>query len=97
MIKLRSRLLVTCVLAATLVVVLGVDIASAARFRAPSSAKSPVRRVIGPCAGEPDNGNNGAPIKIGPTVAGPAGTSWILEQMLQMTWKSQFQRSSRTR
>lgn len=100
MIKLRSSLLVTCVLAATLVAVLGVDIAAAARFRdrnASAPATSPVRRVIGPCTGEPDNGNNGAPVKIGPTMVGPAGTTWVLDQVLQVTWKLSFKRNSRVR
>ncbi|MBI5169850.1 MAG: hypothetical protein HZA61_10210 [Candidatus Eisenbacteria bacterium] len=102
MTKLRRSLLVTLVLAATVLAVLGVETAEAARARdrAADSAKSPVRRVLGPCTnGEPDNGNNGAPIPkvTSPTVVGPAGTSWFLGQWFQLTWKLEGKRHTHAR
>lgn len=101
MIKLRSSILVTLVLAAVLCAVLGPDVASAARFRnrgSGDSGKSPVRRTIGPCTGEPDNGNNGSPIKVTtPTLLGPAGTPWLQGVVSQWAWKRQYRHSSGTR
>lgn len=102
MTKFRRSILVTMVLAATVLAVFGTETAEAARARsrAADSPGSPVRRVIGPCTtGEPDNGNNGAPLPkvTSPTVTAPLGTSWFLEQWLRVTWKLEAKRTSRLR
>lgn len=101
MIKLRSSLIVTVLLAATLIVALGAEVAVAARFQdrgAPVSAKTPVRRSVGPCTGEPDNGNNGAPIKsTTPSFLSPTGTSWLTDLVSQWAMKRHFRHSSGTR
>lgn len=101
MIKLRSSALVTLVLAAVLCAVLGPDVASAARYKSRgsgASGKSPVRRTIGPCTGEPDNGNNGAPIKVTtPAFVGPAGTPWLPGVVSQWAWRRHFRNGSGTR
>ncbi len=100
MIKLRSSLLVTMVLAATLCAVLGPDVASAAKNQSRSggaSGKTPIRRVVGPCTGEPDNGNNGSPIKLTtPTFVGPAGTTWLQGLVSQWAWRQYLRHRSGT-
>lgn len=102
MTKFLRSILVTMVLAATVLAGFGAETAEAARARsrAADSPSSPVRRGIGPCTnGEPDNGNNGAPIPkvTSPTVCGPLGTSWFLEQWFRLTWKLEITRISRQR
>lgn len=91
MIKFRNCLLVTLVLAATMVAVIGTGTAEAKRLGRhgqADSSRGSVHRSAGPFSGcgEPDNGNNGLPKLTVPTIAAPMGTGWILTQWIQRTW-----------
>lgn len=86
MTKLRSRLLVSLVLAAVTLVAVGVDVASAGPAKgratpwlAPTATGRP---AAGPCGGEPDPSGNGAPK---PEVK-PARVSGLPGQWLADLW-----------
>jgi hypothetical protein len=102
MIKFRNCLLVTLVLAATMVAVIGTGTAQAARIGQagrPSASHGSVHRSTGPFSGcgEPDNGNNGLPKVTVPSIAAPAGTGWILTQWIHWTWTVSNSKNLRAR
>lgn len=86
MTKLRSRLLVTLVLAAVVLAAVGIDIAAAGTFqrRLPPLRMSPAvtRAGVGSYAGEPDPTGSGAP---SPSVK-PASMTYVPGQWLTWLW-----------
>lgn len=86
MTKLRSRLLVSLVLAAVVLVAVGVDVASARPAKGRSvSWLSPVasgRPGTGPCGGEPDPSGSGAPQPL----VKPASISGLPSHWLADLW-----------
>ncbi|MCC6649931.1 MAG: hypothetical protein IT348_02140 [Candidatus Eisenbacteria bacterium] len=102
MTKFRNSLLVTLVLVATLVAIAGTGIAEARslskhgwRQASSGSVRPPVWRYSG--CGEPDNGNNGLPKTAVPTVAGPAGSGWLVTKWVQLTWTVSHHKHLRVR
>lgn len=91
MTKLRSRLLVSLVLAAVTLVAVGVDVASARPTRGrpapPVASTAAVRPVAGPCGGEPDPSGNGAPKpEVKPAWVSGLPSPWLAD--LWIMWKT---------
>lgn len=96
MTTLRSRLLVSLVLAAVLTAVLGTGVASARSFHRQSSSAagsaSGLRPGIGPFSGEPDPSGQGAPCppKIEKSALRVPPPIWLVQRWIQWRTRSPF-------
>jgi hypothetical protein len=94
MTKLRSRLLVTLVLAAVALAAVGIDVASAraSRRNSPwSSGGVTSRPRIGSFVGEPDPSGSGAPLPVvKPAYMTPAPNLWMAQLWIQWRMRSQI-------
>jgi hypothetical protein len=93
MTKLRSRLLVSLVLAAVTLVAVGVDVASARSAKGRSApwlaATAAGRPSAGPCGGEPDPSGNGSPQpQVKPASLSGVPSTWLANLLIMWRTRS---------